>query len=160
MRKITDPREPKKNGGNMIRHVDHTNIPGVTYSGPFANITPQELKSWLGKGRILPVCDPRGNTYLHRAVTEGAKPFVIEFLLKRGVGIDTRNDQGETALIIAAWDGREELVELLLKKGADPNVKTRKGVTPLKVAKANGYDHIVKKLLAHGAKSGRRQTGR
>jgi ankyrin repeat protein len=140
----------------MLRRVDYANIPGVTCSGTFADITPQGLKSWLGKDTILPVCDPRGNTYLHRAVTEGAKPFVIKFLLKRGVDIDARNQQGETALIIAAWYGREELAELLLKKGADANVKTRKGLTALKVAKANGYEGIVKKLLAYGAKSGRR----
>lgn len=144
----------------MLRRLDHTNIPGVTYSGPFANITLKELKAWLGKGRILPICDPRENTYIHRAVMEGAKPFVIEFLLKRGVDIDARNYQGETALLIAAWYGREELVELLLNKGADPHVKTRKGLTALKVAKANGYDGIVKKLLAHGAKIGRSQTAR
>jgi ankyrin repeat protein len=141
----------------MLKRIDNTNIPGVTYSGPFANITPQELKAWLGNGTILPICDPRGNTYLHRAVTEAAKPFVIEFLVKRGVKINARNDQGETALIIAAWHGREELVELLLKKGADPNVKTPKGLSALKVAKANGYEGIVKKLLAYGAKSDRRR---
>lgn len=143
-----------------MRRFDYANIPGVTYSGPFAEITPQGLKSWLGKGTIIPVCDPRGNTYLHRAVTEGAKPFVIKFLLKRGVDIDARNDQGETALIIAAWYGREELVELLLKKGADPNVKTREGLTALNVAKVNGYDSIVKKLLAHGPKPGLRRATR
>jgi ankyrin repeat protein len=142
----------------MLRRVDYASIPGVGYSGPFADITLKELKAWLGKGVIIHIPDPRGNTHLHRAVTEGAKPFVIEFLLKRGVDIDARNDQGETALIIAAWYGREELVELLLTKGADSNVKTRNGLTALKVAKANGYDHIVKKLLGHGAKSGRRPT--
>jgi serine/threonine-protein phosphatase 6 regulatory ankyrin repeat subunit B len=85
---------------------------------------------------------------------EGAKPFVIEFLLKRGLDINLQNEQGETALILAAWYGREDLVELLLKKGADPNLKTRKGLSALKVASANRYDNIVKKLRAYVAKSG------
>lgn len=144
----------------MMRHVDHTNIPGVTYSGPFANITLKELRDWLGKGVIIHICDPRGNTHLHRAVMEGAKPFVIEFLLKRGVDVNARNEQGETALIIAAWYGRDELVEILLKKGADPNVKTRKGLSALKVASANGHAGIVKKLLGCGAKPTRRTAAR
>jgi uncharacterized protein len=144
----------------MLRRVDHTNIPGVTFVSPFTNIKPDELKTWLGKGALPPVCDPRGNTYLHRAVMEAAKPFVIEFLLKRGVDINAQNEQGETALVIAAWYGRAELVEILLKKGADPNVKTRKGLSALKVAKANGYDGIVRSLLAHGAKPGRGTTPR
>lgn len=140
----------------MIIPFDHTNIPGVTYSGPFANITPHELKSWLGKGPILPICDPRGNSYLHRSVMEGAKPFVIEFLLKRGLDINGQNEQGATALILAAWYGREELVDLLLKHGADPNLKARKNLSALKVAKTNGHAGIVKKLLDHKAKSGPR----
>ena len=144
----------------MMNRIDHTNIPGVTFSGPFANITLKELRDWLGRSRILPICDPRENTYIHRAVMEGAKPFVIEFLLKRGLDIDARNYKGETALFVAAWYGREELVELLLKKGADPNLKTRKGLTALKVAKANGYEGIVKKLVAYGAKPGRRSPAR
>jgi ankyrin repeat protein len=144
----------------MMRHVDHTNIPGVTYSGPFANITLKELKAWLGTGVIIHIPDPRGNTHLHRAVMEGAKPSVIEFLLKRGVDINARNEQGETALVIAAWYGREELVEILLKKGADPNMKAGKGLSALKVASALRYDGIVKKLLAHGAKPGRVRTPR
>ena len=44
----------------MLRHVDYTKIPGVTYSGPFANITLKGLKSWLGKGMIIHIPDPRG----------------------------------------------------------------------------------------------------
>jgi hypothetical protein len=140
----------------MFKRFDHTNIPGVTYAGPFASITPKELKAWLGKGVIIHICDPRGNTHLHRAVMEGAKPFVIEFLLDRGVDINARNEAGETALIIAAWYGRHELVELLLKRGADPNVKTREGLSALKVASKNGHGSTVDMLLAHGAKPGRK----
>jgi ankyrin repeat protein len=139
----------------MIRHINHTNIPGATFLGPFAHISLQELKGWLGKGRILPICDPRGNSYLHRAIMEGAKPFVMEFLLKRGLNVNARNEQGETALILAAWYGRGDLVELLLKKGADPNLKTRKKLSALKIASENGHQGIVEKLLAYGAKPGR-----
>jgi uncharacterized protein len=141
----------------MIRRVDHTNIPGVKFAGPLADITPEGLDDLLGKGRILPVCDPRENMYLHRAVMEGAEPFVIEYLLKRGVDINAQNAQGETALLIAAWTGRVELVEILLKKGADPNVKTHKGLSALKAATENGHAVIVRKLLAHGAGSGSRR---
>lgn len=144
----------------MLTRLDHTNIPGVTYSGPFANITPKELKAWLGKGQILPVCDPRDNTYVHRAVMERAKPFVIEFLLDRGLDINARNEQGETALLIAAWNGTDDLVEVLLKRGADPNIKTRKGLSALKVASANGHTGIVKMLVAHGAKSQSKKGGK
>jgi ankyrin repeat protein len=144
----------------MLTRRDHTNIPGVTHSGPFANITLPELKAWLGKGNILPVCDPRDNTYMHRAVMERAKPFVIEFLLDRGLDINARNNQGETALLIAAWNGTDDLVQVLLKRGADPNVKSRKGLSALRVASANGYAGVVKMLLEHGAKPNQRKNRR
>ncbi len=136
----------------MIRHVNHTNIPGVTYVSHFANITLKELTDWLGMGPMVRGCDPRGNTHLHRAIMESAKLFVIEFLVKRGVDINARNEAGETALILAAWYGRDELVGILLKKGADPNVKTRKGLSALKVASENGFDCIVERLLAYEVK--------
>ncbi len=136
----------------MFPRVDHTSIPGVTYTGAFAGMSLKELKACLGKGQIIQICDPRGNTYLHRAVMEGAKPFVIEFLLGRGLNANARNYAGETALYIAAWDGRKELVEILLNKGADPNVTTRKGLSALKAASDTGHSAIVQKLLAHGAK--------
>jgi hypothetical protein len=58
----------------MMRHIDPTTIPGVTRVGPFANITPEELRDWLGMGMIIHICDPRGNTHLHNAVREGAEP--------------------------------------------------------------------------------------
>jgi hypothetical protein len=46
-----------------MRHIDSTKIPGVTRLGPFANIAPKELKDWLGKGVIIHITDPRGNTH-------------------------------------------------------------------------------------------------
>lgn len=140
-----------------MTRVNHTNVPGITHAGPFANITLQRLRAGLGRGVINRISDPCGSTHLHRAVMEGAKPFVIEFLLKKGADVNARNEAGETALMLAAWYGNEELVELLLKRGADPTLKTRKGFSALGAVSENGYAGIVTKLLAHGAKPRRRQ---
>ena len=143
-----------------MRHVDPTKIPGVTRLGPFASITPKELKDWLGKGVIIHICDPRGNTHLHNAVREGAKPFVINFLLKRGLDVNARNERGDTALVIAARDGRDALVEILLNNGADPNLRTKAGYSALTIAKENGHANVAERLVAHGAKQGRLTTKR
>jgi hypothetical protein len=141
-----------------MRHIDPTKIPGVTRLGPFANIAPKELKDWLGKGVIIHITDPRGNTHLHNAVREGAKPFVIEFLLKRGVDVNARNDWGETALVIAARDGRDTLVETLLNNGADPNIRTNAGFSALTMAKENGHAKVAERLIVHRVKPGRSTT--
>jgi len=141
-----------------MRHVDPTIIPGVTRVGPFASITPKELKDWLGMGMIVHICDPRGNTHLHNAVREGAKPFVINFLLKKGLDVNARNEWGETALVIAARDGIDALVEILLNNGADPNIRTRAGYSALTMAKENGHAKVAERLVAHGAKPGRLRT--
>jgi len=137
-----------------MRHIDPMIIPGVTRVGPFATITPKELNDWLGMGPIIHICDPRGNTHLHNAVREGAKPFVIEFLLKRGVDVNARNEFGETALLIAARDGRGTLVDILLNSGADPNIPTKAGYYALTVATENGHEKVAAKLVARGAKLG------
>lgn len=138
-----------------MRHIDAMIMPGVTRVGRFANVTPKELNDWLGMGPIIHICDPRGNTHLHNAVREGAKPFVIEFLLERGVDLNARNEFGETALLIAARDGRGALVEILLNNGADPNIPTKAGYSALTMAKDNGHANVAERLVAHGAKPGR-----
>jgi ankyrin repeat protein len=140
---------------NHMKHVDPMIIPGVGCVGPFTNITRRELESWLGPHSLLHHCDPRRNTYLHNAVREGAKPFVIKYLLEKILDINTRNRWGETALVIAARDGRDALVKILLKNGADPNIPTIAGYSALTVATDNGHANVAEMLVAHGAKPGR-----
>ena len=105
-------------------------------------------------GMIVHICDPRRNTHLHNAVHEGAKPFVIKFLLERGLDVNARNEWGETALVIAARDGSDALVEILLNNGADLNIRTRAGYSALTMAKDNGHANVAAWLVAHGAKPG------
>ncbi len=138
-----------------MRHVNPTKKPGVTHLGPFASITPKELKNWLGMGMKVHIRDPRGNTHLHNAVREGAKPFVINFLLKKGLAINAQNAWGETALFIAARDGRDALVEILLNNGADSKIRTNAGYSALGIAKSNGHARVAERLVAHRAKPGR-----
>lgn len=73
---------------------------------------------------------------------------------------DQKNDrQGETILIVASSNGREDIVEYLLENGANPNL-----VTTIKDSKDAAYDQdaltfacqrghagVIKLLLKHGA---------
>src|SRR5215813_8532396 len=76
----------------------------------------------------------------------------LETLLARGVNINARNDAGATALMLAAYHGRLEMVRALTDHGADLNVVDRDGFTAAMLANHSGHQNIVRILLARGAK--------
>ncbi|MDB6032682.1 MAG: hypothetical protein JWM16_3020 [Verrucomicrobiales bacterium] len=51
-------------------------------------------------------------------------PDAVKIALLGGVSMDTRNDQGRTALIVAASTGNLEMTKLLVEHGADVNART------------------------------------
>jgi len=62
--------------------------------------------------------DQYGWTSLHHAASYGKKEM-IQFLLNKGVALNTRSTRGETAYNIADFLGREEIINYLQKVGAD-----------------------------------------
>lgn len=76
----------------------------------------------------------------------------VKTLLDKGVDVNTRDMDGNTALDFAAGEGHLEVVKVLLDKGADVNVKGKMlGFTPLMTATRHGHEEIVKILLDKGA---------
>ncbi|MGB6064639.1 MAG: ankyrin repeat domain-containing protein [Desulfomonilaceae bacterium] len=76
----------------------------------------------------------------------------VQKVLDLGANVNSRDDRGETALMVACFEGHAEIVGLLLKRGADVNAKTKYGYTALQAASANGHTEIVDLLKGHGAK--------
>jgi hypothetical protein len=62
--------------------------------------------------------------------------------LDRGTDPNIAGPKGETALILAARNGRLEVTELLLERGADPMRATRSGSTAQDVAHTYGHGHV------------------
>ncbi|MDA8743286.1 acyltransferase family protein [Rubripirellula amarantea] len=54
----------------------------------------------------------------------------VRKLIDEGADIDQRSADGATALLIASFFGRVEVVELLLARGADPNIANYNGDLP------------------------------
>lgn len=75
---------------------------------------------------------------------------VIELFLS-GVNLDSKNVQGDTALIIASPHSYLDIVKELLKYGADVNIKNKYGDTALIWASYKGNLDIIKELLKHNA---------
>lgn len=73
----------------------------------------------------------------------------VERLLELGFAVDTRDDQGATALLRACGAGHREVAACLLDAGADASLSANSGVTPLAAAVAARREPLVGLLLQH-----------
>ena len=74
------------------------------------------------------------NQLLINAARDGNEEEVKRILQLPETEINSRDSQGKTALIWAAYTGNEEIVQLLLEKFADVKVKANDGSTALLLA--------------------------
>lgn len=65
--------------------------------------------------------------------------------------MNAKSSNGETALMLAASQGNEEVAELLITNGADINALSSNGQTALDRAAEGGFQRIVENLLRHNA---------
>ncbi|KAG8000913.1 Ankyrin repeat domain-containing protein 50 [Nibea albiflora] len=112
------------------------------------------------------IADGDGRTALSVAAlcvptAAGVKGYgeVASLLLERGADPGHRDHDGMTPLLLAAYEGHDDVVELLLEAGADVdetagpdgNVSAAAAVTPLLAAAAMGHMRTVSRLLFWGA---------
>jgi ankyrin repeat protein len=90
---------------------------------------------WACTGLSADHGDPALNRYEDRMA-------IIGYLVKHGAGINAQNNDGETALHIAAkYDAR--FVAILLRLGADPSIKDKSGRLPIDWSRQQGLDEAV-----------------
>ena len=75
----------------------------------------------------------------------------VEEAIKDGANVNAKDNDGNTALMWAAYNGHTERVKLLIEHGANINAKDNDGETALMQAAFYGYIEIVKLLLEYGA---------
>ncbi|CAH0772952.1 unnamed protein product [Bemisia tabaci] len=108
------------------------------------------VKALLEKGAEVNVYDLDGASPLHYACRHSAK--LVQLLLDEGAEVnDESRDKSqdvecrETPLMIAARNGKPEMVQMLLKRGAAVHIKNRRGETALYCT----MDVKVQELLLH-----------
>ncbi|XXF07188.1 ankyrin repeat domain-containing protein [Pseudomonas sp. D1-3] len=84
--------------------------------------------------------------YYFQAAREGNVAMLDEFIAA-GYDLDTADEKGYTALILAAYHGHRQAVERLLSAGADVCAQDRRGNTALMGAIFKGELRIAKRLL-------------
>ncbi|WP_421683974.1 ankyrin repeat domain-containing protein [Stutzerimonas urumqiensis] len=85
--------------------------------------------------------------YFFNAARFGDNEVLDEFI-RSGYDLNTTDDKGYTALILAAYNGRADTVERLLAAGADACAEDKRGNTALMGAIFKGELRIAKRLLA------------
>jgi ankyrin repeat protein len=86
------------------------------------------------------------------AVKKSDGDKALEVLGKNPKGIvDTKDDDGNTGLIIAISRSDEQWTGFLLNKGADPNLPGKGGDTPLIAAARVGFEPAMEWLIGLGA---------
>ncbi|EAY19461.1 hypothetical protein TVAG_135920 [Trichomonas vaginalis G3] len=78
-------------------------------------------------------------------------PSLCEYFLSHGANINEKNENGQTALDIAAETSSKEIVELLISHGANINEKNDFGETTLHTAVKDSRKEIAEILISHGA---------
>jgi len=85
--------------------------------------------------------------YFFNAARFGDNEVLDEFI-RAGYDLNSADDKGYTALILAAYNGHSEAVERLLAAGADACAEDKRGNTALLGAIFKGELGIAKRLLA------------
>ena len=89
------------------------------------------------------------DTYNQNALLKAAlngQNGTIDFLLKKGLDLNSTDKNGNNALLLAALNGQNGTIDFLLKKGLDLNSTNNYGETALQVAVRRGHSETVKFL--------------
>ncbi|KAL9961101.1 hypothetical protein ACROYT_G029985 [Oculina patagonica] len=110
----------------------------------------QAVECLLAKGANPSLEDNDGWNLLHYS-SQGGNPVIIELMLSHVPSIDSINDGGVTALMVAAaFSGKLQAVEYLLAKGADPSPEDNNGWNSLHWASYGGNTAVIEKILSYG----------
>uniref|UniRef100_A0A8B9GR40 Ion transport domain-containing protein n=1 Tax=Astyanax mexicanus TaxID=7994 RepID=A0A8B9GR40_ASTMX len=130
-------------------HVDATTKDGQTALHiAVQNCKPQVVQMLLGFGAQVQLRGGKDlETPLHVAarVKEGEK--VAEMLLKSGAEVNAEQENGETAMHVAARYGALQMMRALTEEGADLTWRSKVTETPLHVAVHHCHAHMVEAIL-------------
>jgi ankyrin repeat protein len=112
---------------------------------------PDIMRLLLDHGADANVHDKSGNTLLHFAASEGDLKLTRVLLERIPEVVNSQNDEGSTAFLLALKRQNPDIARLLLDHNPDVHVRDELGYTPLHVAVRNGHLDICRVLLERNA---------
>ncbi|KAI4495270.1 hypothetical protein M0804_001471 [Polistes exclamans] len=142
----------------------HIHVPVITFTAPATDGTGRKFNFGIRK---------HSQTTLHRTdsmvslcyrtlasyITDDNLAGLQSFLENRRTQVDDRDENGSTALILAAAKGKIQFLRELINYGADVNTEDADNWTALLCAAKEGYTEICSELLDHGANLEHRDMG-
>ncbi|KAL0961929.1 hypothetical protein UPYG_G00333500 [Umbra pygmaea] len=114
------------------------------------NCKPLVVQMLLGFGAQVQLNGGKAReTPLHIAarVKEGEK--VAEMLLKSGADVNAEQENGETAMHVAARHGGLPMMRALIEEGGDLTWRSKCGENPLHIAVSHCHAHVVQEILTN-----------
>ena len=84
-------------------------------------------------------------TEMFACVTKGDMANLVMFV-NAGMDVNTPNERGWTPLMVALFEGQEEVALFLIKHGADPFFSDTTGYSPIHWAAFHGYVSVIREL--------------
>ncbi len=150
---------PKSVDNNPLAHLNSNPVNGGNFKySPqnFVNMrTPSDDSPWISidtntRREIESMGYPSTAPGFLKAA--GARDLsAIGLFLNCKINIDTCDERGWTPLIIAAFNGSEELAKLIIQNSANVSIKDKGGYTPMHWAAFKGHANIVKQLIIKDA---------
>lgn len=103
-----------------------------------------------GKEEVMKKLIPIDTSTLNMLVRRGELDS-IKYMLSFGAELDHQDEEGKSALHLAALYGRLDIATLLMSEGAHLNIADDSGLTPIRIALSNGGTDLVREFLKRGA---------
>ena len=84
--------------------------------------------------------------FAREGMTEQLAGFV-----EHGLPVDVQDEEGNTALMLAAYHGHAGTVQMLIERGADVDLRNNRNQAPVAGALFKGEDEVVRLLVGAGA---------
>ena len=134
--------------GASINHTDSYGNSGLHLAAKFCN--PYGVRTLLEKGANPKILNKDGQMPIHTVVVHGSANTVVEFLPYDC--LEVKDSSGRTPLLLAALEGRWEMIGTLISHGANIKARDSRGRTALHLAAFSGHAQVVKELIGAGAR--------
>jgi hypothetical protein len=129
--------------------VDSSILLGVLVAIVLLSVVNRTLKLPTGLDRPQGSAAEHGTVALFGAISR-RRVSLVRSLIKSGVSIEARSEEGLTPLMIAASQGYDAIVLLLAISGADLKAVDASGNTALDHARDGGHEHTARIIIREG----------